>query len=420
MCSLPFSATHLTLSPDNKSLYFIASEQENNFAASQAIYRYDLKSAKRSRLTQDIECNVTAAGDSRFGRLENPLQFLNSKELLFNLNAEGRANIHSLNVETGDIKALTQGDRVISAFSYANKRLAYCSEDPLHAAEVFSLAVRESGQERPHSRANKAFFKRYTMGTVSKEQRVQATADAPEVACWQVFPKEAREDKAMVLQIHGGPHTNYGYGFYLEFHLLAAQGYRVVYGNPRGSSSYGSDFRLSVLGNYGGIDADDVMAVVDAAQSQNPDAPIHITGGSYGGFMTNWLIGHYPKRFRSAVTQRSIANWTSFVGSSDIGYIFSPLEQGTTPWDDPQALWQQSPLAYVNDIETPLLIVHAEKDFRCPIEQAEQLFVALKSLGKEVAFVRFPDEGHELSRSGRPDRRIERLEAIVKWLGEHP
>ena len=173
-------------------------------------------------------------------------------------------------------------------------------------------------------------------------------------------------------------------------------------------------------GRYGTVDAADVMAIANAARAAHtdPGAPIHLTGGSYGGFMTNWLVTQ-TSMFRSAVTQRSICNWLSFYGTSDVGYGFAAQEVGGNPWADLEKLWEQSPLKHVANVETPLLIIHADEDHRCPVEQAEQLFVALKQLGKETQFIRFPAEGHELSRSGRPDRRVARLEAILGWFDAH-
>ena len=205
----------------------------------------------------------------------------------------------------------------------------------------------------------------------------------------------------------------------MEFQILAAAGYLVVYGNPRGSSGYGNDYATTLLTRYGTVDADDVLAMARHATANRPDAPVHLTGGSYGGFMTNWLVSH-TDMFRSAVTQRSISNWLSFYGTADIGYRFTEVEQGGNPWEDTTALWEQSPIKYVANVTTPLLILHAEEDHRCPVEQAEQLFVALKRIGKApTKFIRFPGENHELSRSGRPDRRVERLEAILGWFKEH-
>jgi dipeptidyl aminopeptidase/acylaminoacyl peptidase len=174
------------------------------------------------------------------------------------------------------------------------------------------------------------------------------------------------------------------------------------------------------LGRYGTIDADDVLAIArHARRKHDKQAPIHLTGGSYGGFMTNWLLGQ-TSEFRSGVTQRSISNWVSFYGTSDIGPRFSEREVEGTPWKNTRKLWRQSPLKYVANITTPLLILHAEEDHRCPMEQAEQLFTALKRIGKApTRMIRIPGENHELSRSGRPDRRVARLEAILGWFREH-
>jgi dipeptidyl aminopeptidase/acylaminoacyl peptidase len=147
---------------------------------------------------------------------------------------------------------------------------------------------------------------------------------------------------------------------------------------------------------------------------------MHLTGGSYGGFMTNWLVG-VTDEFASAVTQRSISNWSSMWGTSDVGFSWMSIEVGDVPWGDPQRLWDQSPMKHADRVTTPLLIVHSEQDHRCPIEQAEQWFVALRTLGRApVEFLRFPDEGHDLSRSGRPDRRLQRLEAILEWFARYP
>ncbi len=173
--------------------------------------------------------------------------------------------------------------------------------------------------------------------------------------------------------------------------------------------------------DYGGKDYEDLMAAVDYAldnYSFIDEDRLGVTGGSYGGFMTNWIVGH-TNRFKAAVTQRSISNWLSFYGVSDIGYFFTKWELGHNLMEDPKKLWDFSPLKYAENIETPLLILHGEKDFRCPIEQGEQLFITLKHLRKEVEFVRFPDANHELSRSGNPKLRIARLEHICRWFEKY-
>lgn len=202
-----------------------------------------------------------------------------------------------------------------------------------------------------------------------------------------------------------------------EFQILAAEGYAVLYVNPRGSHGYGQDFVNAVRGDYGGSDYQDLMLAVDYVLAEFEfinETRLGVTGGSYGGFMTNWIVGH-TNRFKAAVTQRSISNWISFYGVSDIGYYFTEW-QIDGDFRDVDKLWKHSPLAYVEKVETPLLILHSEKDYRCPIEQAEQLYISLKRLGKETKFVRFPEENHELSRSGKPSLRKNRLNYIVEWF----
>jgi len=163
-----------------------------------------------------------------------------------------------------------------------------------------------------------------------------------------------------------------------------------------------------------------VMTALDAVLALGwiDEHRIGVTGGSYGGYLTNWIIGH-TDRFQAAVTQRCVANFASFFGTSDIGYDFGEREFGGVPWKQAELLRTHSPITYVEDMKTPLLILHSEQDLRCPIEQAEQLFTALKYLGRDVAFVRFPEEGHDLSRSGKPCRRLARLHHLIGWFDRY-
>jgi len=202
--------------------------------------------------------------------------------------------------------------------------------------------------------------------------------------------------------------------------VLVEAGYVVLYTNPRGSCGYGRDFALAVRGAWGLIDSLDIMAGVDALLQKGyiDEQSMGVTGGSYGGFMTNWLVGHND-RFKAAVTQRSVVNLASDFGSSDFGWIFADDELETTPWDNLEAYMRLSPITYVKNIHTPLLILHSEQDLRCNIEQAEQLFTALKYLGREVQFVRFEGQSHGLSRGGHPRLRLERLRLIQGWFEKY-
>ncbi len=407
-----------TPSPDGTRLALLAATDQTNFASPTGLWLAPAAGGEATLLTGDLEAVPSTGGDSHFGGYPNaPAWADDSASVYVNANQEGRSGVTRVSLN-GGLRAVQKGDRVVTGFHHAGGRFAFTAETPHAPGEVFVRDAR--GKETRLSSANLKFTEPYRLSAPRPVRRAQATG-GPKVAYWTLEPHKPRKDRALVLQVHGGPHTNYGYGFYFEFQLLAAQGYTVVYGNPRGSSSYGAEYTTIMQGRYGTVDAADVLAIAGAARGAHtdPDAPMHLTGGSYGGFMTNWLVSQ-TDQFRSAVTQRSICNWLSFYGTSDIGYNFAAAEVAGNPWDDLEKLWQQSPLKYVANVSTPLLILHAEDDHRCPIEQAEQLFVALKRLGKETRLVRFPDEGHELSRSGRPDRRVQRLGAISAWFEAHP
>ena len=405
-------------SPDGKSVAFLAPINQEVFARPTGLWRVSTDGGDATLLTDDLEATPSVGGDSKYGTYPStPVWSEDSQTLFFNANQEGRSGLVKLELDTRKTRQLHKDERVLTSLSSAGGRFVFTAETPSEPGNLFYRDGR--GKETQLSHVNAAFLDKYRITAASKTQRAKAKG-GPRLNYWVMQPDKPRKDNALVLQVHGGPHTNYGYGFYFEFQLLASLGYTVIYGNPRGSTSYGADFTASMLGAYGTVDADDVLAIARAAKKNHaePDAPMHLTGGSYGGFMTNWLVGHTDE-FKSAVTQRSISNWLSFYGTSDIGYTFSDIEVAGNPWEHTDKLWEQSPIKYVANVNTPLLILHAEEDLRCPIEQAEQLYVALKTLGKKTKFIRFPGEGHELSRSGRADRRVARLEAILAWFEEH-
>ncbi len=239
------------------------------------------------------------------------------------------------------------------------------------------------------------------------------------VEAWALPPKAAAPGPA-VLEIHGGPHAAYGDAFMFEFQMLAGLGIGVVYSNPRGSTGYGQDHCTPVMDHWGVDTSHDVLAILDAALAQPEQFPwidperLGVTGGSFGGYLTNWILTQ-TDRFRAAIAQRSVSNRYSFVGTSDMG--FRGMEEYGGPWAHPEHYRDSSPLAFADRITTPLLLLHAEEDWRCPIEQAEQLFQALKMLGREVELVRYPGESHELSRAGQPHHRVDRLWRIARWFG---
>jgi dipeptidyl aminopeptidase/acylaminoacyl peptidase len=212
----------------------------------------------------------------------------------------------------------------------------------------------------------------------------------------------------------------YGHSFFLEFQLLAARGYAVVYVNPRGSTGYGRVFSGAVIKDWGGKDFADIMAGLDAAIARGGIDPqrVGIAGGSYGGFMTNWALGH-SDRFKAGVTMRCVANMATMFGVSDIGWSLAIDELEATPWDDLDTLMRFSPISYVKNIHAPLLILHSDNDLRCPLEQGQQVYSALKYLGQTTRMVIFEGQSHDLSRNGHPRSRVRRLNEIVGWFEQY-
>lgn len=260
------------------------------------------------------------------------------------------------------------------------------------------------------------------------ERFVVKASDGEEIDAFILKPSDYEEGKKYpaILYIHGGPATAYGESFIHEFHVLSNAGFVVLYSNPRGSSGYSEEFR-DIRGKYGTRDYQDLMEVLDAALERysfiDPER-IGVAGGSYGGFMTNWIITH-TDRFKAAVTQRSISNWISFYGTTDIGFYFAEDQiigiLGKRLWENNsfEKLWDSSPLKYIGNAKTPTLILHSDEDYRCWLDQAIQLFTALKLKGVPTKLVIFPGENHDLSRSGKPKHRIERLREIVEWFSKY-
>jgi dipeptidyl aminopeptidase/acylaminoacyl peptidase len=317
---------------------------------------------------------------------------------------------------------LTPGDIHVRDFSIdaAKGRLALLIGNPTRSQEIYVRSAASSDEVRRVTSFNDALFNELELA--SPEYMAYKGADGWEMDGWILKPADFDPTKKypLIIEIHGGPQTQYGYGFFHEMQMLVAQGYVVLYTNPRGSCGYGYEFALAVRGAWGEKDSIDIMNGLDALLSRGyiDEQRIGVTGGSYGGFMTNWLIGHYD-RFKAAVTDRCVSNMATMFGTSDIGWDLADDNLDTTPWEDLEKYMHMSPLNYVKDMHTPLLIIHSEQDLRCNIEQAEQLFAALKYMGRETLFVRFEGQSHGLSRGGHPKLRLERLRHIQNWFEKY-
>ena len=256
---------------------------------------------------------------------------------------------------------------------------------------------------------------------VAKPEILNAKRNGYEVHGFVLKPMDYDPAKKypVILDIHGGPKTVYGPVFYHEMQYWAGKGYFVIFCNPTGSDGRG--VFADIRGKYGTVDYEDIMAFCDEALKAYPamdKANVFETGGSYGGFMTNWIVGH-TDRFKACASQRSISNWSSFWGVSDIGVGFGTDQNGADPWTDPAKVWEQSPLKYADKAKTPTLFIHSFEDYRCPIDQGYQMFTALIAHGVEAKMVCFRGENHELSRSGKPLHRIKRLTEITEWFEKH-
>ncbi len=241
-------------------------------------------------------------------------------------------------------------------------------------------------------------------------------SDGYPVHGWLVLP-EGEGPHPVVLAVHGGPFMYHGWGFFDEAQVYARAGYAVVLPNPRGSAGYGQTHGQAVVGAFGTVDVDDVLSVLDVAL-ERPDLDadrVGVMGGSYGGFMTSWLAAHHGERFRAAWSERAVNAWDSFSGSSDIGWFFTDAYCGPGL----EAQRAMSPLTYAEKVSMPFMVVHSEHDWRCPLEQAQRMFVALRRNGVEAELLLFPGEGHELTRSGKPRHRKQRFDAVLDWWGRH-
>ncbi|MFR2832405.1 MAG: alpha/beta hydrolase family protein, partial [Finegoldia magna] len=289
----------------------------------------------------------------------------------------------------------------INMISVKNDDVYYVLITKNHGQEVYKL----NGEQLTHLNNDEYH--------ISKKDKFTFENDGNSFTGWVIYPKDYDENKKYpgVLSVHGGPKTVFGEVLFHEMELLSSKGYFVFYTNPRGSDGYGNEF-MDIRGKYGDVDYSDLMKFTDIVMDKYPIYKLGYTGGSYGGFMANWMMTH-TNRFDCFVSQRSISNWISFSLISDIGYYFGTDQNHTeTVLDDYDKLWDKSPLKYAKNAHTPTLFIHSTKDYRCPVSEGMQMFQALKLNKTQTRFVMFYRENHELSRSGKPKNRIRRLKEI--------
>ncbi|OXM85431.1 S9 family peptidase [Paenibacillus rigui] len=410
-------------SPDGQTIVLIGNDRIYGSATQNRIYTVPASGGKPVCVNepQELQLGNFALSDMKAAAASTALWFTAAGDVYLLGSLRGNVQIGRFSMD-GTYKEITRGDREFYQLTMTSdgRYLVAAASDPARPGDLYRIDT-HTGEELRLTSGNDELLESLEVSV--PESFWFEASDGRSVQGWLMKPvgMVPGEKYPMLLNIHGGPHALYANSYSHEFQTMASQGYVVLYLNPRGSFGYGQDFVKACRGDFGGRDYHDLMDAVDHVAGTCgfvDETRLGVTGGSYGGFMTNWIVGH-TDRFRAAVTDRSISNWLSFYGMSDIGISYTEGEIEGNPWEDADKLWKHSPLAYAAHIHTPLLILHGEHDLRCPIEQAEQLYVALKRLGKRTQLVRFPGSNHALPRSGKPSLRVERLNRIMRWFQEH-
>lgn len=398
--------------------FFIVSGNDFSygFVTQSEFYVVNLKTLEMTNLTKNIDLEL---GDLLVADFQQQVfgvktKFIDSETFVFSASEHGKVQLYTLTL-SGKLKKLVDERVHLTSAEYIDSNKVVSTYSNLTTPSVVGEYHLETKTFNILYNPNEKFEQETTI--ITPEMYYYKGYDNWDIQAWYLKPVHIKEKYPLVLYIHGGPQVAYGETFFHEMQSLAGKGYAVLMVNPRGGNSYGQKFVASILGDYGHHDFDDLMLAVDdiLVKDKNIDTNnIFVTGGSYGGFMTNWIVGH-TNRFTAAVTQRSISNWISFYGASDIGFAFVE-NQLQNDLSNVERLWEMSPLAYANKVETPLLILHGESDLRCPIEQAQQLYTALKRRQVPTKLMTFPQSSHGLSRSGLPNLRLERLKAITDWF----
>jgi dipeptidyl aminopeptidase/acylaminoacyl peptidase len=418
-----YAASEVSWSPDGKLIAFTGNDDPEGHAVDDNIWVMPSGGGEARNITGSLGKSLGQGIGSDL-RVATPspghVWSRDGSSIMFLTASTPYSSVYRAGVDGGGVEEIV-GGRTVDGFSASEdgSAIAFNAMDATHPAELY---LRDALGERRLTRFNDKFLRQLKLS--SPERFAFRNSEGAEIDGWIIRPPNLKEGEICpaVLEIHGGPRSIYGDGVFHEFQLLAAEGYAVIYTNPRGSAGYDEAYAKAVIGHYGEGDYDDLMRFTDEALRRfsfiDPDR-LGVCGGSYGGYMTNWIVGH-TSRFRAAVTFRSICNWISKYGTSDIGYMQPESIAGTEDYvGDIGGHLEKSPIMYVKNVKTPILIVHSEEDLRVPIEQGEQWFTALKLHGVETELVRFPGENHELSRSGKPKHREERLRHLVRWMNGH-
>lgn len=370
----------------------------------------------------DFDISSGVLGDMSSATLMPPTWSKDGQTIYFQIGRHGSSLLKSISLQGENLQTIITAGGAVGTFTFdrAQTRLAYFHSNMTDPGQIW-LREMSTGQTKQLTQLNQTLLDSLDMGEVEEVWFKGAAGN--DLQGWILKPPGFNASKTYpaIIEIHGGPLGQYGHAFMHEFYYLAAQGYVVAFSNPRGGRGYGEAHAKAIWNAWGGADYDDIVAWTDlvAAKPYVDSGRLGVTGGSYGGFLTNWIIGH-TDRFRAAVTQRCVTNQISTWGACDLNWIFQQeIGANKPPWENLELYWEHSPLKYIGNAKTPTLIIHSEQDLRCELAQGEQIYVALKVLGVETELVLFPDESHGLSRTGRTDRRIARLNHLLRWFDRY-
>lgn len=382
-------------------------------------YILSIKTGELNCITPELDMSFgnSVGSDARFGS-GSPHILKKKDDIVFFVSTDNDSSyLYSVEMN-GTVKPVIDIKGALDHFCLLNDKIIEIAIRSNKLPEIYSFM---DGKETQLSNFNTPLLK--SLEYMEPEPLTLKREDAPDIHGWVIKPAGFDSEKKYpaILDIHGGPKTVYGDVFFHEMQVWAAAGYAVFFCNPRGSDGRGNEF-ADIRGKYGTIDYEDIMDFTDLVLEKHPyidPERIGVTGGSYGGYMTNWIIGH-TDRFAAAASQRSISNWISKFCTTDIGYFFVYDQGGeATPWDGHDRLWESSPLKYADKAKTPTLFIHSEEDYRCWYPEGLQMFTALKYHGVEARMCMFRGENHELSRGGKPKHRIRRLQEIQDWFDKY-
>ncbi|MGI6074987.1 MAG: prolyl oligopeptidase family serine peptidase [Pyramidobacter sp.] len=384
----------------------------------QNINVYELADGKLSCLAPDLDSSLRNAvgADCRYNTADQEGDIAcDGDRLIYCATDRYRSHLYALNAD-GTSTRLTHGLDTVDNWDWKDGAAAVTGFRGLNLQELYLC---KDGTERQLTRHNADVFDGVAL---SEPQHITVENDGWDIDGWVMKPLGFQEGKKYpaILNIHGGPKSAFGSVYFHEMQCWAAKGYVVLYCNPRGGDGRPGGFD-DIRGYYGIKDYSDIMKFTRECVARMPfidEKRMGVTGGSYGGYMTNWIITQ-TDFFKAACAQRPISNWVSKFGSCDIGYYYVEDQHGGRPWDKPEQAWQESPLKHAGNVKTSLLLIQSQEDFRCERDQSFQMFAALKVLGVECRMCLFNGENHELSRSGRPRNRLARLREITSWFDGH-